>query len=68
MTPTPVVLVCAFCSLHFLLPLPQDVCIGYQLALTKFKVSFSPFSPLPLSSTPKKETQTISRQPTTGGC
>ena len=68
MTPTPVVLVCAFCYLYFLLPLPQDVWIGHQLALTKNKISYSPFSSLPSSTVLKVKTQTSSRQPTTGGC
>ena len=57
MIPTPVVLVCPFCFLHFLLPLPQNVWIDHQLAPTKNKISDSPFSSLPLLTTPKTKTQ-----------
>ena len=63
---------CGFglCILFFALslPLPQDVWVGYQLVPTKIKILFSPFSTLLLVTTPKMETQTISRQPTTSGC
>ena len=54
-----------FCSLHFLLPLPQDVWI---VVLSKNKILFSPFLSLLSPTALEKETQTSSRQPTTGGC